>query len=244
MNFSYPLSTVLYSILFKKSRVLACLGIFVMCITHISAAKYPALPQVFINTAFSLPVGGQYIQVNSSANFQSALNNANLGDIIELKAGVTFNGPFTLPQKTSGNGWIYIISSEYASLPAPCTRVTPAHASHMPKIVNIANNGGTINTVSNAHHYRFVGIEFTPVTGNFMYNVVVIGSAETTSDRLPNNLIFDRCYIHGDPSVGSRRGVLMNGAFISVIDSYISDCKEDGADSQALAAYSTTGPIK
>ena len=38
--------------------------------------------------------------------------------------------------------------------------------------------------------------------------------------------------------------MLMNGAYISVIDSYISDCKEDGADSQALAAYSTTGPIK
>jgi hypothetical protein len=36
----------------------------------------------------------------------------------------------------------------------------------------------------------------------------------------------------------------MNGAFISVIDSYISDCKEDGADSQALLAYSTVGPLK
>src|SRR5687767_6338549 len=193
---------------FQNSRVLSCLSILMMCILPLSAAEYPAMPKVFINTEFNLPVGGQLFKVSSSTNLQSALNNSNLGDIIELKAGITFIGPFTLPEKTSGTGWIYIISSEYASLPPPCTRVTPAEASKMPKIVNIANNGGTINTVPNAHHYRFVGIEFTPVTGNFMYNVVVIGSAETASNRLPNNLIFDRCYIHGDPVVGSRRGVL------------------------------------
>ncbi|MEO6040200.1 MAG: T9SS type A sorting domain-containing protein, partial [Saprospiraceae bacterium] len=32
--------------------------------------------------------------------------------------------------------------------------------------------------------------------------------------------------------------------YVAVIDSYLSDCKEDGADSQAIAAYSTTGPLK
>ncbi|MEO6132534.1 MAG: T9SS type A sorting domain-containing protein [Saprospiraceae bacterium] len=61
---------------------------------------------------------------------------------------------------------------------------------------------------------------------------------------MPNNLVFDRCYIHGDPAAGSRRGIGMNGSYISVIDSYISDCKEDGADSQALGCWSTTGPLK
>lgn len=232
-----------HSALFRI-KILSSIGIYIMCFTLIRAAETPSLPQVFINTAFNLPVGGQLIKVNSSATFQSALNNANLGDVIEMKAGNTFTGPFTLPAKSSGNGWIYIISSEYTSLPDPCTRVSPADAIHMPKIVNIANNGGTINTASNAHHYRFVGVEFTPVTGNFMYNIIYIGNGETSAERQPNHLIFDRCYIHGDPIAGSRRGVLMNGAFISVVDSYISDCKEDGADSQALAAYSTTGPIK
>jgi hypothetical protein len=114
----------------------------------------------------------------------------------------------------------------------------------MPQVVIKAGSGGAINTVSNAHHYRFVGIEFKPVIGHFVYNIVNIGNGETSAAQLPNNIIFDRCYIHGDPVAGSRRGVLMNGAYISVIDSYISDCKEDGADSQAIAAYSTTGPLK
>ncbi|MEO5905164.1 MAG: hypothetical protein ABIQ11_00445, partial [Saprospiraceae bacterium] len=207
-------------------------------------AEYPALPQIRIQTSFDLPTGGQLMKVNSSAAFQFALNNAQLGDIIELQAGNTFYGPFTLPEKTTGTGWIYIISSAYSNLPPPCTRVSPADVTNMPAIVIGANNGGTINTASNAHHYRFVGIEFKPVNGNFIYNIVYIGNGETSADAQPNNLIFDRCYIHGDPAAGSRRGILMNGAFISVIDSYIADCKEDGADSQALAAYSATGPFK
>lgn len=208
------------------------------------AAEFPALPQIFIETTYNPPVGGQRIIVNSTAGFQSALNSAQLGDIIELKAGVTYMGPFTLPNKTSGSGWIYIISSEYSRLPNPCTRVRPADGANMPQIVVKAGSGGAVTTASGAHHYRFVGIEFSPVAGEFAYNVVQIGNGEKTAETQPKNIILDRCYVHGDPVAGSRRGVLMNGAFIAVIDSYISDCKEDGADSQALAGYSGTGPIK
>jgi len=221
-------------------------GCILLCLqaATVFAAEYPALPQVYIQTTYDPPTGGQLISVNTSAAFQTALNTANLGDIIELQAGTTFTGPFTLPNKTAGNGWIYIRSSAYSNLPSPCSQVSPADAINMPKLVVIAGNGGAINTASNAHHYRFVGIEFKPVAGNFVYNIVNIGNGETQASKLPNNLVFDRCYIHGDPVAGSRRGVLMNGAYISVIDSYISDCKEDGADSQAIAAYSTTGPLK
>ncbi len=232
---------------FKKKTPLAVCIYYVLSLITIgtaTAANYPALPQVYIQTAYNPPVGGQLFTVSTSTAFQTALNTAKLGDIIQLQAGMTFTGPFTLPNKTSGTGWIYITSSAYAGLPPPCTRVSPVDAVNMPKIVVVANSGGAINTATNAHHYRFVGIEFKPVANNFIYNIISIGNGETSASTLPNNLVFDRCYIHGDPVAGSRRGVLMNGAYISVIDSYISDCKEDGADSQALAAYSATGPLK
>lgn len=232
-----PLGSILRAIFLT-----ACMSIAVAAPT--AAADFPTLPQTFIPTAFELPVGGQRIAVSTSSGFQAALNSANPGDIIELQAGTTFTGPFTLPNKTSGTGWIYVMSSAYTSLPTPCTRVGPSDAANMPKLVVRAGSGGTINTAANAHHYRFVGIEFTPVADNFVYNIVYIGNGEKSAGSLPNNLVFDRCYIHGDPTVGSRRGILMNGAAIAVVDSYISDCKEDGADSQALAAYSTTGPLK
>lgn len=232
-----------------KMKTPLVITIFTICMyffneTNLSAAIYPTLPQIFITTKYDPPSGGQSIAVNTSSAFQNALNTAKPGDIIELQAGTTFTGPFTLPDKTSGTGWVYIRSSAYNKLPSPCTRVNPNDAVYMPKLVVNAGSGGTINTVSNAHHYRFVGIEFKPMTGKFVYNIINIGSGEITANSQPNNLIFDRCYIHGDPNAGSRRGILMNGAFISVIDSYISDCKEDGADSQALAAYNTTGPLK
>ncbi len=210
----------------------------------VNAAIYPTLPQIFIQTDYNPPTGGQVFTVTTSNGFQSALNAAQLGDIIELEAGTTYTGPFTLPKKTAGTGWIYIRSSAYTSLPLPCNRVGIADANNMPKIVVAAGSGGAVQTVAGAHHYRFVGIEFKPVAGNFVYNVVQIGNGETTAANLPHHLVFDRCYIHGDPTAGSRRGLLMNGAYVAVIDSYLSDCKEDGADSQAIAAYSTTGPLK
>ncbi|MFC2130971.1 T9SS type A sorting domain-containing protein [Bacteroidota bacterium] len=224
--------------------ILIVICFIVMAMGLSTAAAYSELPRIFIQTTYDPPLGGTTFSVKTSADFQSALNAANSGDIIELQAGTTFTGPFTLPNKITGTGWIYIRSSAYSNLPEPCIRVSPSDAVNMPSIVATAGGGGTIRTSSNAHHYRFVGIEFKPVANNYLYNVIYIGNGETSASSLPNNIVFDRCYIHGDPTSGSRRGVLMNGACISVIDSYISDCKEDGADSQALAAYSTTGPIK
>lgn len=232
------------SIQIGRLKIWLLLSLFTSLLSNASAAIYPTLPQIYIETTYDPPVGGQLYSVSTSAAFQAALNTANLGDIIELQAGTTFTGPFTLPNKTTGTGWIYIRSSNHAALPAPCHRVSPADAANMPKLVVISGNGGAINTASKAHHYRFVGIEFKPVAGHFVYNIVYIGNGETSVAAQPNNLVFDRCYIHGDPVAGSRRGVLTNGAYISVIDSHVSDCKEDGADSQAIAGYSGTGPIK
>ncbi len=207
------------------------------------ATQLPELPRTYIDTRFQLPSGERHI-ANTTAEFQAALNAAKLGDVIELKAGATYVGPFTLPKKTAGSGWIYIVTSSYDRLPAPNTRVSKDDAVNMPKIVVKANSGGAVNATNGAHHYRFVGIEFCPVKDNFVYNVVVIGGGEKTEATQPHNITLDRCYIHGDPLAGSRRGVLLNGAALSVIDCHVSDCKEDGADSQALAGYSGTGPIK
>lgn len=213
-------------------------------VSRTEAVTLPELPRVYMQTAYAPPVNPQVYQPKTSVDFQSALNACKLGDIIELQAGTIYRGPFNLPNKTSGTGWIYITSSALAKLPAACIRVSPADAPNMPMIVVAAGAGGAVQTVPNSHHYRFVGIEFRPVDGNYVYNIVQIGNGEKTESTLPNNIIIDRCYVHGDPVAGSRRGVMMNGAYIAVIDSYISDCKEEGADSQALATWSTTGPLK
>src|SRR4051812_20572009 len=47
-----------------------------------------------------------------------------LGDTITLNAGTTYVGQFTLPNLTTGSGWVTIQSSNLASLPAAGTRVS------------------------------------------------------------------------------------------------------------------------
>jgi hypothetical protein len=225
--------------------LLPAIAAFIAAVSICSeAGTLPERPRISMQTAYAPPANPTIYKPQTSADFQTALNTCKLGDIIELQAGTIYKGPFTLPNKTSGSGWIYIISGALLKLPAPCKRVSPSDAPNMPVIVVAANAGGAVQTVAGTHHYRFVGIEFRPVDGNYVYNIVQIGKDETSESTLPNHIILDRCYIHGDPIAGSRRGVLLNGAWLAVVDCHISDCKEQGADSQALAGYSTTGPIK
>jgi hypothetical protein len=99
--------------------------------------------------------------------------------------------------------------------------------------------------VANSHHFRFVGIEFAPVSGSRkVYTVVVIGNSDTSPATLPSHIVFDRCYVHGLPGADDRRGIEMNGAYVAVVDSYISEIHEVSTDSQALAAWNTTGPLQ
>ncbi len=208
------------------------------------AATLPELPRVFMNTTYSPPTGNT-ITVNAGGNFQTALNNAQLGDTIVLQAGATFTGPFTLPNKTSGSGWIYIRSSAYASLPPPGSRVSPFHAPNMPKIVIAAVSGAAaIQTVANSHHFRFVGIEIKPVAGNFIFNLVIVGNSNTSHATVPDSIVFDRCYIHNDSGANGRRGFFLSGTNLAVIDSHVSGFFEPGADSQAIFGFQGNGPFK
>src|SRR5439155_24008914 len=94
------------------------------CLHHRLMAL-PALPQVFIDTTIVPPTGATIV-VGAGGNLQAALNAANLGDVITLQAGATFTGPFTLPNKTTGTGWITVRTSALGSLPAPGNRVRPS----------------------------------------------------------------------------------------------------------------------
>ncbi|TLY42810.1 MAG: hypothetical protein E6K59_08050, partial [Nitrospirae bacterium] len=207
----------------------------------LQAEILPQLPQSFLDTTYAEPTG-TVRPVNAGGDLQDAINAAAPGDVIVLQAGATFTGPFTLPNKT-GTGWIYIRSSAYANLPSPGTRVNPSQASLMPKIEVAANQGGAIQTASGAHHYRFIGIEFVP-TGSPTYGLLQLGwGSEPNEAALPNNIVVDRCYIHGPAGQQAGRGVALNGKSMAVIDSYLSDFK-DTFDAQAIAGWNGAGPFK
>ncbi len=229
---------------------------FLMMIYGVSLVRVfaadPALPVTFIDTTYSLP-SGQTWTVHQGDNLQNAIDNAALGDVIVLEAGATFTGNYKLPNKTSGSGWIYIISSQLGQLPEG-VRVKPEDSIHMPKIVS-PNSMPAITTMFSAHHYRFAGVEFSVDAGN--YNLILMGygltnysdplwsdHAATTVEQLPTHITFDRCYVHSTSLQNwARTGILAGGNYVAVIDSYISNFK-DGSDAQAICSWFGEGPFK
>ena len=106
-----------------------------------------------------------------------------------------------------------------------------------------AASASVVSAEPGAHHYRFVGIELAPTAGTWLNAVVQLGDDEPSLDLLPHDIIFDRCYLHGDPVKGSRRGIALNSRRSAVVNSYLADFKEVGAESQAIAGWNGPGPF-
>ncbi len=207
------------------------------------ADTLPQLPREFVDTAI-VPSPGRTLAVTSGGDFQDALDQARPGDEIVLAAGAVYRGPFILPNKTTGSGWITIRSNAVGrEFPSPGTRMQPSLAAKMPKLVSSRHS--VIVAERRAHHFRFIGIEIKPAEETFIRDLVVLGNNTGRSvEDLPHHIILDRCFVHGDPKRGARRGLAMNGRHLAVIDSYFSDFKEVGQDSQAVAGWGGSGPFK
>jgi hypothetical protein len=215
--------------------------------TDLESRKPAAMPMIYLDTTI-VASRGQVRTVSDQEDFQAALDAASPGDTIELPAGVTFVGNFTLPSKPGAEAdasWITIQSSALDDLPPAGTRLAPSMAAALPKLAS-NSEAPVVSAAQGAHHYRFVGIEFTLADGNpFSYGLIRLGEGdETDAASLPHDIIIDRCYIHGNETASLRRGVALNGASIAVTDSYIADCHESGADSQALCGWNGPGPFK
>ena len=212
----------------------------------------PQLPATYLDTSYVQPTG-RTIQVKGgeagARDFQAALNSANAGDVIALEAGAEFTGNFTLPAKPeAGDKWITIRSSAPDSrLPLAGTRVSPSFAPAMPKLVS-PDSTAVIKTAPAAHHFWFIGVEFTVAPGFAQnYGLVLLGdggSSQNSMDKVPHDIVIDRCYIHGNQTGNLRRGIALNSAKTAVVDSHISDCREVGADSQAICGWNGPGPSK
>lgn len=211
--------------------------------TERAEAMSPEAPRESVDTTL-VPATGQTIRVHDGDDLQDAIDVARPGDTIVLDAGAVFKGPFTLPKK-NGPGWVTIrTSTPDKEFPPPGTRVSPAHAPLMPKLIAWKGEG-VIIADRGAHHYRFIGIEVAPYEETFLYSLIWFGTnRERTVDDQPHHMIVDRCYVHGDPKKGSRRGIALNGRHLAVVESYVSDFKAVGQDTQAIIGWGGAGPFK
>jgi hypothetical protein len=201
-----------------------------------------------VNAAAQGPAGAlsprveQIVQLPAGGNLQAALDTAAPGDIIELPAGVTFTGNFVLPQK---NGTTYITIRTVASddLPKAGDRVSPQHSGRLARIQS-PNGQPAMRTAPGAHHWKLVLLEFGPnqAAASDILGLGDGSSAQSNLERVPSDLVVDRCYIHGDPVRGQKRGIGLNSASTTIVGSHISDIKSSSQDAQAIAGWNGPGP--
>lgn len=185
---------------------------------------------------------GRVIRVPPGGNLQGAIDKATSGDVIELQAGAVYAGQITLPNRPLTD-FVTIRTSAIANLPEG-KRVSPAQRGSMATISAGMLTRPAILAANGAHHYRFIGIEFTPTTKGY-FNIIQIGTAsETSVDELAHHIEFDRVYVHGDPAFGQRRGISANGRHLKIVNSYFSDFKREGEESQAICMWAADGPIE
>jgi hypothetical protein len=211
------------------------------------SATAAELPRASVNTAY--PGAARQIRVAAGSNLQDAIDAAQAGDELLLPPGAVFTGNFYLRNKGALNGWITIRTDlSDASIGAPGTRMTPGRAAsaNLAKIIT-PNIYSVISTELGANHYRFTGVEFG-VDGSVtdMNALVRLGdnlSVQNSLSTIAGNLIFDRTYIHGNPSGQLRRCVMLNSAATAIVDSWLGECHSNMSESQAIIGWNGPGPF-
>lgn len=184
------------------------------------------------------------ITVKAGGDLQAALDRAKPGDTIQLESGTTYRGNFKLPKKPGSEFITVRTNAANNQLPAAETRLDPVtHGAVLAKLSPLIE-APVVITDEGAHHYRFIGIEFTG-TKNGSGNIIQIGTTEEKRiEDLPHHIEFDRVYVHAVSDLGQRRGIAANGRFIKIANSHISGIRRRGEESQAIAVRATDGPVE
>ena len=185
-------------------------------------AALPELPRVFLDTTY-LPPTGRVLSVPVGGDLQAALASAQAGDIVELAAGATYRGNYQLPRLSN---WMYVRST--GALPPPGTRTTAAVQSALARL-----DGGNGTVVAGGQYVRLIGVELTSATGG---TIVDFSGA--------NQIVLDRCWVHGTPTGDVAHGVMFNGTNLAVVDSTITDVHHRSGDAQTIMGYAGVGPFK
>jgi hypothetical protein len=182
------------------------------------------------------------INVRAGDNLQAAIDAALPGDTLLLEAGATFAGNFVLPVK-SGADFITIRTADLAgALPGSGDRISPADSPRLAKIRS-SNTMAALRTAPGAHHWRLLLLEF-PANRDGYGEIIQIGdsSAQYLLSQVPYALELDRLLIYGDPLMGQKRGVALNGASVTIRNSHISGIRGVGMDTQAICGWNGPGP--
>jgi len=198
------------------------------------------LPLAYMQTALAnTPAPGGTTLVSAGSNLQTALNNANCGDTIELAAGATFSGTFILPAKPCDNQhWIIIrTSAPNSALPPEGSRMLPCYAgvaslpgrpsfkcpsqqNVLAKVMFALYGSGPFQLANGANHYRLMGLEIARAAGTGLVGSLVSAANSASADHI----ILDRVWLHGAAQDETMNAFTLNRmSYAALIDSYTSD---------------------
>jgi len=198
------------------------------------------LPRVSVASSLvDTPAPGSIVSVRAGDDLQAALDNAACGDTIELAAGATFHGRFTLRAKSCDNAhWIIVrTAAPDSSLPAEGQRLTPCYAGVaslqgrpdysctspqkvLATIENDTASSGPFVFQNGANHYRLIGLEVTRPDG--LRGISALMSVEPQGAA--DHIIIDRSWVHGPVHNDTQMGISLTGmSNAGVVDSYFND---------------------
>jgi hypothetical protein len=190
---------------------------------------------------------------------QAAIDAAQPGDTILLRAGETFVGHIRLPAKHNPSGAFITIRSDApdSALPQAGTRLVP-HGSpggntDRAALARLVGRGGAwrttpvIATEPGASHYRFQFVDIDGVAQEGWETLVQLGDsgwAQSSSSSVPHAITLDRVFVHGHPTKGQKRCIALDGRDLDVLNSYVAGCASVDFDSQAIAGLNGPGPLR
>ncbi len=223
--------------------------------------------------ALHYAAAGDVIKLTAGASYVANMpGNGSVGSGATAGLGSGSNGStssvtvFRLEPKV-GNTPIYVTTSDYASLPGQGTRVSPSTLSHMATIRAYTdstfgsnpNGYGCLMTIGAASNYRFVGIDFLATDTCYQMNWLGLTAphwdedlnnqgitifAATDVSQLPSHITFDRCVMRQvNASAQLQTHILMNGAYIACVDSYLSGA-HSAQEANCIFVWNGPGPFK
>lgn len=207
--------------------------------------------------ACAVPVSAATLTVCASgcaySDLQQAIDSASPGDTILLRAGETFAGPFVLRAKPNTGAWIVIRSdAPDSSLPPDGVRLVPSgkpgantSRSLLPRLIGRSQTYKTtpvISTEPGANHYVLKFLEIDGEANLGWETLIAFGDDKTSA--VPYDIVMDRVYAHGHFAKGQKRGIALNSARTDILNSYISDIRAVGFDSQAICGWNGPGPYR
>lgn len=202
----------------------------------------PQLPSVAVIADLpSAPSRSFRIAAGDAAGLQAALNSAVGGDEIVLADGGVYSGAFHLPNR-AGGGTVVVRSNTVPV--SPHTRITPSTSASLATLVT-TSVFPALAADDGAHGWRVIGVRMRLADGVVdNYGIVTLGGGSATAaSQFPHDVVLDRVAIIGSTNGSTSRCLSLNGNALAVIDSWLAECHASGRDAQAVASWSSTGPL-